>query len=214
MQSAKKVEMSDFDSIYAGTSEMFYGREPSIDLVLFVNSESMIPGPALDLGCGDGRNSLYLARLGFEVTGVDTSAVAIAKLRSEARQQALDLTALVGDVRDYQYPPSHYELVVANTILDHMEGEEEGNEVAEAMQATLLTDGYLFVTVHTMDDPGYRGESESNTARHVKRYFRSGELRDVFHDVKILRYHEEWVLDRRHGPPHYHSIARLMAQKC
>jgi tellurite methyltransferase len=214
MQSAKKVEMSDFDHIYAGTNGMFYGKEPSIDLVLFVNSESIPPGPALDLGCGDGRNSLYLARLGFDVTGIDISNTAIAKLRSEAGRQELELTTLVEDVRNHAYTESLYELIVGNTILDHLEREEEGNQLAQAMENALLPDGYLFVTVHTTNDPGYRGESESNTAQHVKRYFKPGELRDLFHGVQILRYHEEWVLDRRHGPPHYHSIARLMARKC
>src|SRR5262245_27479932 len=137
MQSAKKVEMSDFDQVYAHANGMFYGEEPSIDLVHFVNSENIVPGPALDLGCGDGRNSLYLARLGFDVTGIDISSVAIAKLRSEAGQQQLELTALVEDVRNYHYPAAHYELVVGNTILDHMEREADGNQVAEAMEAAL-----------------------------------------------------------------------------
>lgn len=206
--------MSEFDSTYASANGLFYGSEPSIDLVLFVQSEKIAPGPALDLGCGDGRNSLYLAELGFDVTGIDISTVAITKLRTEATRRGVEITAILGDVRDHTYLPQHYHLIVANTILDHIADEQEGNELAKAIQCTLLPEGYLFVSVHTTEDPGYRGESSSNTAQHVKRYFRPGELKDLFAGVKILRYHEEIVLDRRHGQPHYHSVARLMAQAC
>lgn len=207
--------MSDFDREYARTNGMLYGKEPSIYLELFLRSEQIPPGPALDIGCGDGRNSLFLARCGFEVTGVDLSEVAIAQLREEARRQGRKLTALVADVRTYAYPSDRYRLVVANTILDHLE-EQEGNQLIEAIQQTVMPGGYLFVTGFTIDDPAYRDVSpqRSSTAQYVKRYFHPGELRDLFTKVTVIRYHEELFLDTKHGPPHYHSIARLMARRC
>ena len=56
-------------------------------------------GEALDLGCGQGRDSLYLARAGYEVTSVDGSAPAIAQLLDRA--DGLALRGVVSDIRDY-----------------------------------------------------------------------------------------------------------------
>ncbi len=207
--------MSEFDREYAAANGMLFGSEPSIYLELFLRSEQIPPSLALDIGCGDGRNSLFLARCGFEVTSIDLSEVAIARVREEASCQGLKLTALVADVRTYEYPPDRYGLVVANTILDHLE-KQEGLKLIEAIQQTVVPGGYLFVTGFTTDDPGYQdGPSpKSSTAQYVKRYFYPGELRDLFTDVTVIRYHEELLLDTKHGPPHYHSIARLMAKRC
>lgn len=205
--------MCDFDREYAKAKGMLYGEGPSIYLELFLRSERIPLGPALDIGCGDGRNSLFLARCGFSVTGVDLSEAAIARLTQEANRQGLNLKAFVADVRAYPYRPKRYRLIVANTILDHLE-KREGDRLVEDIQQTLMLEGYLFVTGFTTDDPGYQGvTSRSSTAEYVKRYFRPGELRDLFDRVTVIRYHEELFLDTKHGPPHYHSIARLLARR-
>lgn len=207
--------MCEFDREYSLANGLLFGTEPSVYLEMFLRSEHIAPGPALDVGCGDGRNSLFLARCGFEVTGIDLCEVAIGRLREAANHQALELKALVADVRTYEYPHDWYGLVVANTVLDHLE-ESDVFPLIEAMQQTVVQGGYLFVTGFTTDDPGYRDGPlpKSNTARCVKHYFRPGELRDLFTDVVVIRYHEELLLDTNHGPPHYHSIARLMARRC
>ena len=58
----------------------------------------LAPGRALDLGCGAGRNSLYLARQGWEVTGIDMLGLAIEKARSKAVGDAAKARFLQGDV--------------------------------------------------------------------------------------------------------------------
>ncbi len=47
------------------------------------------PGRAVDLGCGSGANAIFLAEAGFSVTGIDFSAVALAKARTEASRRGL-----------------------------------------------------------------------------------------------------------------------------
>ena len=54
-------------------------------------------GRALDVGCGNGRNSLQLARAGFKVTAIDLSAVGIAKLQDSALTAGLEIETIVGD---------------------------------------------------------------------------------------------------------------------
>lgn len=55
-------------------------------------------GRALDLGCGTGTNSIYLARAGFHVVGVDFSGNAIAAARAQARRENIAIDFLTGDV--------------------------------------------------------------------------------------------------------------------
>jgi 2-polyprenyl-3-methyl-5-hydroxy-6-metoxy-1,4-benzoquinol methylase len=57
-----------------------------------------VKGKLLDIGCGQGRDAVALARLGFEVTGIDNSAVGIAQLNTVAKQEGLSLTGVVADI--------------------------------------------------------------------------------------------------------------------
>src|SRR5919199_5652595 len=72
------------------------------------------PGTALDLGAGEGRNSLWLAERGWRVTAVDLSDVAVAKGRERAAHAGVgdSITWLTEDVVDLQPPPDAYDLVL------------------------------------------------------------------------------------------------------
>ena len=74
------------------------------------------PGRALDLGCGDGANALALAGAGWQVTGVDCAANAIALARATARSQGLDAHFLCADFSDWQ-PDASYDLVISTYAL-------------------------------------------------------------------------------------------------
>jgi SAM-dependent methyltransferase len=58
----------------------------------------LAPGRALDLGCGTGRNALYLARRGWETVGVDMVGYAVEVARRKAAAQSLSIQLLQGDV--------------------------------------------------------------------------------------------------------------------
>lgn len=58
------------------------------------------PGRALDVGCGSGRDAVYLAKRGWQVTAVDFVDAAIAKARQRAAQEGADVEWVTGDVSD------------------------------------------------------------------------------------------------------------------
>ena len=74
---------------------------PSIPEILtdLIEGEKVKPGRALELGCGLGRNVLYLAEKGFEAHGIDVSETAIAEARKSAEQQRVTCNFLAADVR-------------------------------------------------------------------------------------------------------------------
>jgi SAM-dependent methyltransferase len=68
------------------------------ELVGLVESGVLRPGRALDLGCGAGDNAIFLARHGFDVTGVDFAPAAIATARAKARDARVDVEFVVDDL--------------------------------------------------------------------------------------------------------------------
>ena len=69
--------------------------------------EALVPGRALDLGCGTGTNSLYLARHGWQVVGVDLAAKAVRQAQRKAEEAGLSLEFYTADVTrlDFLQPP-------------------------------------------------------------------------------------------------------------
>ena len=75
--------MSGFDEIYSGTPPWDIGRAQREFTILEERGE--ITGSILDVGCGTGENSLYFARLGHKVVGVDFAPTAIEKALEKGR---------------------------------------------------------------------------------------------------------------------------------
>jgi SAM-dependent methyltransferase len=69
------------------------------------------PGKALDLGMGLGRNTIFLAQRGWDVTGIDLSDVAIAAARERARQLGVQIKAIVADVNQFELVTDQWDLV-------------------------------------------------------------------------------------------------------
>lgn len=208
-----------FNRVYGDADTPFYyGLNPSQKLVEFLNDSQPTDGEALDLGCGEGRNSLFLARYGYSVHAIDASSQGIQKLEKYARSQGFDtINYEVADVRTVQLKPNYYDAIIAVTILDHMR-EAEGQQVARAMIDALKPAGFLFVESFTIHDPAAsttRDENEviSETASFVQHFFEEGELATWFSALETILYEEIMKYDDSHGEPHYHGVARLIARK-
>ncbi len=82
-----------------GTARWDTGITPP-EIVALVESEQLPPGRAIDLGCGTGTNTIYLAQHGWEAVGIDFVGRAIRQARRKAKRAGLADTArfLVGDV--------------------------------------------------------------------------------------------------------------------
>ena len=91
------------------TTELVWTAEPNRFLV--AETASLAPGTALDLGAGEGRNAVWLARQGWRVTAVDFSDVALAKATKMAAAAGVEVTTVCADVADYTPDPGCFDLV-------------------------------------------------------------------------------------------------------
>ena len=87
-----------WDERYA-TDEYRFGTNPNRFLINC--AAGLKPGRLLSLGEGEGRNAVYMASLGFEVTAVDQSAVGLAKAQRLAAERGVPLTTVTADLNDY-----------------------------------------------------------------------------------------------------------------
>src|SRR6266508_3989501 len=80
---------------YAGT-ELLWTARPNRFLV--AEATGLTPGRALDLACGEGRNAVWLAEQGWQVTGVDFSDVGLGKARRLAAQRGVEVDWVEADL--------------------------------------------------------------------------------------------------------------------
>jgi 2-polyprenyl-3-methyl-5-hydroxy-6-metoxy-1,4-benzoquinol methylase len=97
----------------------------------------------LDLGCGSGWLSIYLARQGFIVTGIDLAEHAVELAKTWADQEKLEITFDKGDIAELPYPPGSFDAIVANSIFEHFTAELAAVTVAR-LKSILVPGGTFF----------------------------------------------------------------------
>jgi 2-polyprenyl-3-methyl-5-hydroxy-6-metoxy-1,4-benzoquinol methylase len=93
--------------------ENYFGK-PYEELIKFF-SQYEPKGSVLDLGCGQGRDSIEIAKLGYNVTGIDISKIGIQQLNDKAKNLNLKLTGLVDDIYKFDRI-SEYDIVLLDSM--------------------------------------------------------------------------------------------------
>jgi SAM-dependent methyltransferase len=173
-----------FDELYESLGEgiPWHFDDPPEQLVALVEGERVSPCRALEMGCGLGSQALYLARLGFEVTGVDLSRVAVERARARAEAGGLRCrfvaAELTGDLPDLG---EAFELVWDWELLHHIFPPERPAYLDNV--AHLLAPGGLYLSVSfSEEDPSFGGEGKGReTPLGTVLYFSSeAELRELY----------------------------------
>jgi SAM-dependent methyltransferase len=130
-----------WDQRYEG-SELTWSAEPNIFLPPLV--EGVVPGTALDVACGEGRNAIWLARQGWDVTAFDFSAVGIDKARELAGDTQVKW--VVADATMFE-PTKKFDLVVIFYL--HVPDEHFTKAFSRAVDA-VAPGGTLFAVGHAL----------------------------------------------------------------
>ena len=135
-------------------------------------------GPALDVACGTGRNTLWLARHGWKVDAVDISPVALQILTEAAQKEgcAEKITTYLIDLDRFVPPRKSYDLIVKTNFLDRP-------LIGELKE--LLKPGGYFVVETYMDHPDNEREDANPDF-----LLQAAELPLIFNDWEILAYEE------------------------
>ena len=108
-------DLASWEERYRGAPALWSGR---VNPPLVTEAGDLVPGRALDVGCGEGGDVLWLAGRGWQVTGLDWSQVALARAAEHATAAGLSerVTWVCGDVDSWQPPTGAFDLVTAHFL--------------------------------------------------------------------------------------------------
>jgi SAM-dependent methyltransferase len=137
-----------------GDAAIWSGR-PNATLVDLVGG--LEPGRALDLGCGEGGDALWLASRGWSVTGLDLSETALARARDAADQRGLSVDLRQADLAEEWPVDGPFELVTASFL--HSMVEFPRIDVLRRAAGLVAGGGRLAIVSHAAPPPwsGHRG---------------------------------------------------------
>jgi tellurite methyltransferase len=184
------LKLKEWDERYRACEQVF--SEPAPLVVETV--EHLAPGRAIDLACGAGRNALFLAAGGWQVTAVDGSPAAIEILKQRAAERDLRIDARVADLEkgEFNLAPEAYDLVCDAYYLQR--------DMIPRMKSATRGGGIVIAIVH-IADPGAKAGTSSLAL--------SGELRRFFDNWTILLYREGTAGESCHK----HPVAEIVARK-
>lgn len=179
-----------YDQVYSVPPK--FNTQPNNFLV---DAVAQLPsGEALDVGMGQGRNSIYLASRGWRVTGFDVAEVGLRKARAEAARLGLSLTALHAADEEFDFGRERWDLIVIVYAI-------EKRSVYRVRHA-LKPGGIVVIESAHREPGGYPFGYESN------------ELLKILDGFRILRYEERLgVADFEEDRSKRELLVRLMAQK-
>ena len=188
---------------YARTpNEYIWGTEPSA----FAREVSALLPPrarVLELGCGEGRDSVFFATCGCEVTAVDVSLAGLRKAERLAREQGVEVRWIHGDLaRRAVVGP--FDLVYSCGAIHYVPRRERLRLFPRLKRLTRPGGHHAHIVFTDRDIYVEKGE--------VIDYFVPGELSRVYADWLILRCEELTLACGGDGTPHRHSIEQVIAK--
>jgi len=141
------AQAAEWDARYSEREGAIWSGRPNGRLVAEV--ADLTPGGALDVGCGEGADAIWLAQRGWTVTAVDISDVAIGRARQAAEQASVAVDWLCGDVLLTPFPGRSFDLV---SMQYPALPKDAGEAAIRALLDTVRPGGLLLAVYHDLDD--------------------------------------------------------------
>ena len=198
---------SYYENIYRNIDEYYWGVNPS---PMCLKVLSLLPPEKrlkiLDIGCGEGKDAVFFARCGYDVSAFDISDAGIEKTKRLADQAQVHVNAFKADINDYRLESDYdilYQAGVFHCIKPELRDEIMANYKLHVNQNGIAA-FFTFVDKPFIDPPPEKEE-----------YFyplKSGQLFTYFHDWQI-EFCEEYIFDcNSSGIPHRHAANQVYAR--
>lgn len=194
MLDALLQENSQFswDNFYANREKQipFFVNAPDENLVSYFEQGLFHSGRALELGCGPGRNAIYLAEKGFSVDAVDLSEEGIAWGRERASEKNIDINFINKSIFDLELEEGTYDIVYDSGCFHHIAPHRRMSYL-ELLNKVLKPNGYFGLTCF-IPDGELGGANISDWEVYRLRSLQGGlgytkdQLKEIFHDYEEI----------------------------
>jgi len=196
---------SFYDDSYRG-DEYFWGVEPNTACYRVLElAPPTRPLKLLDIGCGEGKDAVFFARCGYDVSAFDISDAGLDKLRRLADKARVNVRAFKANVWDYRLD-TKYDVLYSSGVLHYIKPELRGEIMSNYREHT--NENGLHAMQVFVQKPFIAPPPEHEEHSY---YWRSGELFTYYHDWYIAHC-SEYVHDcDSSGVPHRHAANRVYA---
>ena len=140
-------DAAEWDARYRERDEAMWSGRPNGRLVAEV--ADLTPGVALDVGCGEGADAIWLARRGWTVTAIDVSEVAVGRARAAAESAGAAVHWICGNALHTPLPARSFDLL---SLQYPALPKAAGEAAAHALLDTVRPGGLLLAVYHDLDD--------------------------------------------------------------
>ena len=187
------MEISKWNERYISGDRANEDLEPSPNSLLALTASNLPAGKALDLACGTGRNAVWLAEHGWQVTAVDGATAAIELLHQRAAKRGVSVHTQLADLEknEFRIEPGSWDLIAMCFYLQ--------TSLFDPAKLGVKPGGIVLAIVHIT-------ASDEELTEHR---LRPGELKTYFRDFEVLHYREGAPND----PAHKRLCAEIVARR-
>ena len=139
-------QASEWDARYSKHDAAMWSGRPNGRLV--AEAEGLSPGAALDVGCGEGADAIWLAQQGWTVTAIDVSEVAVRRGQEAAERLGVAVEWIAGDALRRPFPDGSFDLV---SLQYPALPKATGDAAVRALLASVKPGGLLLAVYHDLD---------------------------------------------------------------
>lgn len=186
-------QANQYNSTYRGEDGDVFSRKPNPFLVEMTRQRK--PGRALDVGMGQGRNAIFLAQQGWDVTGFDPADEGVRQAKADAERLGLRIHAEITTFEKFDFGEARWDLIVLTY--------EPTKAIAPKVERALKPGGAVIVEDRHLDT---RRVWPAGT-------FADNELVSLFPGLRVLRYEDVWARPDWSAKKIDERLVRLFAEK-
>lgn len=200
--------VSIYEARYQG-EEYYWGLVPNrLCYEVLRKKPPVKPWRVLEIGCGEGKDAVFLARNGYQVSAFDVAEAGLSKARALAGKVGVHVDFFRADAADYR-ADGEYDIVYSSGVL-HFVAPGVRQELFDNLKEHTAPDGLHAINAF-VEKPFIRRADDGE--RKDRQLWKSGELFMYYHDWMFLRADEEIFDCNSDGIPHKHCMDILVAQK-
>jgi tellurite methyltransferase len=201
-------ETSYYEDVYSSTKEYYWGVKPSRMCLKIV---SLMPPDKhlkiLDVGCGEGKDAVFLARCGYDVTAFDISDTGVEKTKRLAESASVHVNVFKANICDYRLD-NKYDILYSSGVLHYIKPALRNEIFSNYRDHTEINGLNAFNAF--VKKPFIASAPENEEHSYL---WYSGELLVHYHDWLIEDFSEQIFDCHSSGIPHQHAMNTVYARK-